>query len=84
MAKDMAHELRPYNVAAVSLWPGAVKTEFVMKFAANGGIDLSKAESPIFTGRAIVALAGDAQLMVKSGQVFVVANLAKEYGFKDD
>lgn len=84
LAKDMAHELRPYNVAAVSLWPGAVKTEFVMKFAAGGGIDLSQAESPIFTGRAIVALASDPQLMTKSGQVFVVANLAKEYGFKDD
>lgn len=84
LAKDMAHELRSYNVAAVSLWPGAVKTEFVMKFAAGGGIDLSQAESPIFTGRAIVALASDPQLMTKSGQVFVVANLAKEYGFKDD
>ena len=84
LAKDMAHELKPYNVAAISLWPGAVKTEFVMKFAAGGNIDHSQAESPIFTGRAVVALAGDPQVMTKSGQVCVVAALAKEYGFRDE
>ena len=84
LAKDMAHELKPYNVAAVSLWPGAVKTEFVMKFAASGGMDLSQAESPIFTGRAVVALASDPQIMARSGQICVVAALAREYGFQDE
>ena len=29
MAADMAVELRKQNVACVSLWPGAVKTEIV-------------------------------------------------------
>ena len=29
MAADMAVELRKQNVACVSLWPGAVKTELV-------------------------------------------------------
>lgn len=27
MTKDMAYELKPYNVTAISLWPGLVKTE---------------------------------------------------------
>ena len=27
MAADCAHELKKYNVAMISLWPGAVKTE---------------------------------------------------------
>ena len=26
---DCAHELRPHNIACVSLWPGMVKTEQV-------------------------------------------------------
>lgn len=29
MAKDCAIELKPHNVAFVSLWPGAVKTELI-------------------------------------------------------
>ena len=31
MAADCAHELKKYNVAMVSLWPGAVKTEKMME-----------------------------------------------------
>jgi NAD(P)-dependent dehydrogenase (short-subunit alcohol dehydrogenase family) len=31
LAVDMAHELKPHKVAAVSLWPGFVKTEFSQK-----------------------------------------------------
>ena len=84
LAKDMAHELKPHGVAAVSLWPGAVKTEFVLEAAKAGNMDISKAESPIFTGRAVTALASDPDLMTKSGRVLIVAELAKEYGFRDD
>ena len=86
LAKDMAHDLRSKNVASVSLWPGAVKTEFVLASAeqAGGSMDLSQAENPIFTGRAVVALAGDEKVMDKTGQVLVVADLSREYGFRDD
>ncbi len=45
--------------------------------------DLSNSESPEFTGRAVAALAGDPQLPARSGQVLVVAALAREYGFAD-
>ena len=34
LVRDMAHELREHNVAAVSLYPGLVRTEGVMKNAA--------------------------------------------------
>ena len=27
MSQDTAQELRPHNIAVISLWPGAVKTE---------------------------------------------------------
>lgn len=86
LSADMAHELRKKGVTVVSLWPGAVKTEFVLASAAESGgrMDLSEAESPIFTGRAVVALALDEQSMEKSGKVLIVADLAREYGFRDD
>ena len=74
LTKDMAHELRPHGVAAVSLWPGAVKTEFVLAAAKGGQMDLSKAETPIFTGRAVVALASDPRVLEKSGRVLVVGH----------
>lgn len=81
MAACMAHELHEHNVAAVSLYPGLVRTESVMKAAQY--FDLSNSESPQFIGRAVAALANDPNLMQKSGQVLVAAALALEYGFTD-
>ena len=81
MAISMAHELREHHVAVVSLYPGLVRTESVMKSA--DFFDLSNSESPQFIGRAIAALATDPQIMEKSGQVLVAAALAIEYGFTD-
>lgn len=81
MAATMAHELREHNVAAVSLYPGLVRTESVMKAAEY--FDMSNSESPQFVGRAVAALAADPQVMEKSGKVLVVAALALEYGFTD-
>jgi NAD(P)-dependent dehydrogenase (short-subunit alcohol dehydrogenase family) len=81
LALDMAHDLREYGVAALSLYPGLVRTEGVMENAEH--FDLSNSESPQFIGRAIVALATDPKIMEKSGKVFVAASLALEYGFTD-
>jgi dehydrogenase/reductase SDR family protein 1 len=81
MAACMAHELRPHNVCALSLYPGLVRTESVLRAAEY--FDLSNSESPQFVGRAVAALAGDPQVMAKSGQVLVAAALGLEYGFRD-
>jgi dehydrogenase/reductase SDR family protein 1 len=81
MAACMAYELRPHNVAAVALYPGLVRTEGVLKAAEH--FDLSNSESPQFIGRAVAALAADPEVMRKSGQVLVAAELAEEYGFTD-
>lgn len=81
MTSDMADELRPHGVAAVALYPGLVRTEKVM--AAAQWLDLSNSESPEFTGRAVVALATDPDVLRHSGRVRVVADLAREYGFTD-
>jgi NAD(P)-dependent dehydrogenase (short-subunit alcohol dehydrogenase family) len=81
MAATMAYELREHNVAVVSLYPGLVRTESVLK--AGEFFDLSNSESPQFIGRAVAALANDPELMEKSGQVLVAAALALEYGYTD-
>lgn len=81
MAACMAHDLREFNVAAVSLYPGLVRTESVLRAAEH--FDLSNSESPRFIGRAVSALAADPEIMRRSGQVLVAAELAAEYGFVD-
>ncbi len=81
MAANMAHDLRPYHVAAVSLYPGLVRTEGVMKAAEF--FDLSNSESPQFLGRVVAGLAADPSIMEKSGQVLVAAELAIGYGIRD-
>jgi NAD(P)-dependent dehydrogenase (short-subunit alcohol dehydrogenase family) len=85
MTNDMSHELREYNVAVVSLYPGLVRTEKVMEPAALVDLSnsLSNSESPEFVGRAVAALSADARLSSKSGRVLTTADLAKEYGFTD-
>lgn len=81
MASSMAHELREHRVAVVSLYPGLVRTESVMKAAEY--FDLSNSESPQFIGRAVAALAADPEIMQKSGQILIAAAIAQEYGFND-
>jgi hypothetical protein len=44
---------------------------------------LARTESPRYLGRAVAALAGDGNVLSKSGQVLLVAELAREYGFTD-
>jgi NAD(P)-dependent dehydrogenase (short-subunit alcohol dehydrogenase family) len=81
LTADLADELRPHNIAAVSLYPGLVRTEAIMAVAAS--LDLSNSESPEFTGRIVARLARDPELMRRSGQVLVAAALAKDYGIVD-
>jgi NAD(P)-dependent dehydrogenase (short-subunit alcohol dehydrogenase family) len=78
---DTAHELRPHNVAVVSLYPGLVRTEKVLEAAAF--LDLSNSESPQFIGRVVSALATDPDVMAKSGQVLVAAAEAAHRGIRN-
>ncbi|HEY9528611.1 MAG TPA: SDR family NAD(P)-dependent oxidoreductase [Anaerolineales bacterium] len=81
LSEYMAHELRKFNVAVVSLYPGLVRTESVMKNAKH--FDMSNSESPQFIGRVVAALAADPDIMNKSGKVLVAAQEALEYGIQD-
>jgi dehydrogenase/reductase SDR family protein 1 len=81
MTEYMADELKKYKVAVVSLYPGLVRTESVMR--ASKHFDMSNSESPQFIGRVVAALAKDPNVMKKSGQVLVAAQEALEYDIQD-
>ena len=95
LAADMAVELKPHQVTSLSIWPGIVGTELMTQFAAEMGLgDGSDAqagaikdhynwETPLLTGRAIAALAADANVLRRTGQVQIVAEWAREYGVVD-
>lgn len=89
----MAYELRRKNVAAVALTPGYLRSEVMLerfgvteatwKDAIKKDPNYAVSETPIYAGRAIAALAADANLMKKSGRVFSSWTLSEEYGFCD-
>jgi len=81
MTSYMAEELKPHGVTVISIYPGLVRTESVMRSAAF--LDLSNSESPQYIGRAVAALASDPEVMKRTGTVCVAAALGKEYGFDD-
>jgi NAD(P)-dependent dehydrogenase (short-subunit alcohol dehydrogenase family) len=83
LAFGMARELRPHNVAVVALAPGLVRTERVLAAFAGAGRVPENLESPEYSGRAVVALAADANVLAKSGRVLTAGQLAAEYGFTD-
>jgi dehydrogenase/reductase SDR family member 1 len=83
MTSDMAIQLRDRGVAVVSIWPGAVRTEKTRTFEQAGLASLSDAESPEFSGRAVIALATDPGVLSRSGSAVYVAALAREYGFTE-
>ena len=77
LTTDMAAELKPHQVHAVTLYPGAAVTEVT---AFPGG------ESTIFSGRAVGALLNKAtkeDLDRLNGKVIHTAELAVDYNFTD-
>ena len=85
MAQDFAVELKEHNVAALSLSPSKVKTEFILEQVALGTmeIDPKLAESVRFSGRCVAALTADEDVMSRSGGIYTVRELSEEYGFTD-
>jgi NAD(P)-dependent dehydrogenase (short-subunit alcohol dehydrogenase family) len=89
LAFGMAQDLKPHGVASVAVSPGWMRTEFVLAGHQTDEAHwqerpaLARTESPRYLGRAVAALAGDAGVLTRSGQVLRVADLAREYGFTD-
>ena len=80
-SQDMAADLKPYGITAISLYPGLVRTERVMR--ASEFLDLSNSESPQFLGRVIAALYNDRDKLENSGQAMVAAQLGLQYRVTD-
>ncbi|GIX31978.1 MAG: short-chain dehydrogenase [Porticoccaceae bacterium] len=88
MARDMAIELKPHGVTAVSLWQNFTYTERALRnlervpglgerLAGEAG------SSPEFPGRVIAALARDPERLLLTGGTHIVAELAERYGVRD-
>jgi dehydrogenase/reductase SDR family protein 1 len=90
LAQDMSYQLTKYGVATTALYPGLVQTEANLQMDVDGtwdeqsgGLDLTQGETPYLSGRAVVQLTSLPQetMLARSGQVEVVAELAKEFDF---
>ena len=87
-AADMAVDLKDFDVAAVSIWMGALKAERLQrlidsapeKYAHLAGIT----ETPEFTGHVIWALYNDPALLEMSGRTVIGAEMGLKYGITDE
>ena len=93
LAFAMARELRRKNVTVLALTPGFLRSEVMLerfgvteanwREAAKKDPDFEESETPLYSGRAVTALAADPQIANKSGRVFSSWGLSDEYGFSD-
>jgi NAD(P)-dependent dehydrogenase (short-subunit alcohol dehydrogenase family) len=89
LAFGIAEEMRPYGVTSLAVAPGWMRTELILAAFKTDEASwqsvppLAKTESPRYLGRAVAALASDPNVHAKTGKVFLVGDLAKEYGFTD-
>ncbi len=93
LAYGMATELRPYNVAALAVTPGFLRSEAMLDHfgvteanwqeGAQRDPHFIASETPYFVGRAVAALAADPNVMAKAGGACSSWGLADEYGFCD-
>jgi len=85
-AADMGVDFRPFGVAVVSIWMGAVLTERLQQIidsAPELGYLAGIAETPEFTGHVIAALAADPDVLTLSGRTLIGAEVARQYGISD-
>jgi NAD(P)-dependent dehydrogenase (short-subunit alcohol dehydrogenase family) len=92
MSFDMALDLRPHDVACVSLWPGFIYSDALAQFVASaqgGTIPVYLArhlpffERPEFSALVLNALHDDPERMSYSGETLIGAELGERYGIRD-
>lgn len=93
MARSLGQELKPFGCTAVALTPGWLRSEIMLELfgvtEANWREATEKephfviSETPRYVGRAVAALAADAEAARWNGQSLSSGQLAKEYGFRD-
>ena len=93
LAYDMSLDLKDRGITALAVTPGFLRSEAMLdhfgvteenwRDAAKRDAHFAESESPTFVGRAVAALAADADVHDKTGRVWASWTLAKEYGFRD-
>jgi NAD(P)-dependent dehydrogenase (short-subunit alcohol dehydrogenase family) len=98
IAYALAEELAPHGVSALAITPGFMRTEAILekfgvseadwKEAAENNAQAKRygfinSETPCFVGRAVAALAADADVRRWSGGVYSSYGLSQVYGFTD-
>jgi NAD(P)-dependent dehydrogenase (short-subunit alcohol dehydrogenase family) len=89
LAFSVAEEMRPHGVTSLAVSPGWMRTELILAAFKTDEQSwttvppLARTESPRYLGRAVAALAADANVFAKTGGVHQVGDLAREYGFTD-
>ncbi|MGY1711401.1 SDR family oxidoreductase [Geodermatophilus sp. SYSU D00758] len=93
LAVSQAHDLRPHGGTAVALTPGWLRSEMMLdeygvteatwRQACAAHPHFCISESPLYTGRAVAALAGDPDRARWSGRSTSSGELARVYGFRD-
>lgn len=82
LTADMATELRGVGIAVLSIWPPGTKTEGVVAQPDVWG-DLGDWNSPVFTGRVLVAFLARENALARTGEAIDVEKLAKQWGIAD-
>lgn len=80
---DGAVQLRPHGIAMLAVRAGSLRTEKTARFEQAGLVSLADSETPGFTGRAVVALAADPDVLARTGGAYYTAALARDYGFTE-
>ena len=98
LAFSQGHELAPHGATAVAVTPGWLRSEMMLdnfgvteELARRAGANASPqappgfavSESPRFVGRAVAALAADAERRRWNQRSVTSGQLATEYGFTD-
>jgi NAD(P)-dependent dehydrogenase (short-subunit alcohol dehydrogenase family) len=93
----LANDLGKAGVTAVAVAPGFMRTEAILEgFGVTErnwrdalgnpqatAMGWGGSETPCFVGRAVAALAADAQVARKNGGIYTTRALSEEYGFND-
>lgn len=93
LAMSFAEALRSHGIASVAITPGFLRSEMMLQHfgvteatwrnAGKKDPHFLHSESPLFVGRAVAALAQDADVLARSGDVYSSWELARDYGFTD-
>ena len=93
LALSMAAELKPYNVAAIAVTPGFLRSEAMLEHFGvteanwrDGGkrdSNFLQSETPLLVGRGVAALAADPNVMDRTGQLYGSWELARDYALTD-